>query len=219
MITFTTICGVPINYDRDSRADYGTRGRPIKKGGPVTPDFFAALEAWMIRLCKLPWGKPELLVTGGIRGAGTDPNNRHTQGRAIDIDAIYWPGKPPLVTLQAEKTPRVYLAVEATLRRHFGTVLDFWYNDAHKDHWHVDDGHPVAGWKPTRAHVVFLQAALNYVWDTQPALVVDGNFGPKTEAAAKAVEVTLPSSPSDMSGGWVPFLEETASRGFALATI
>lgn len=218
MITFTTICGVPINYDRDSRADYGTRGHPIKKGGPVTPEFFAALEAWMGRLCKLPWGKPELLVTGGIHGAGTDPSNRHTQGRAIDIDAIYWAGKPPLITLQAEKTPRVYLAVEATLRCHFGTVLDFWYNDAHKDHWHVDDGHPVGGWKyDSRAYTVFLQAVLNHIWDAQPALVIDGRFGPKTEAATAAVEATFPADESD-DDRWLRFLEETASRGFALAT-
>lgn len=180
MKTFDTIAGVPVAYDRADSKSYGTRGTIRTNLGPVTETFLAALEAWMTELGQLcPWGLPDLLVTGGVRG---DPSkhSRHTEGRAIDIDALFWKDRPPLITKQALDYPIAYLAVEALLRRHFGTVLDFWYNGDHHDHWHVDDGHPV-GWTPSYSYTVFLQAALTHVWNDP--VVIDGRPGALTTAA------------------------------------
>ena len=76
MITFHEIAGVLLAYDRDSHEAYGTRGRALGAAGPVTETFLAALELWMDELGELcPWGKPELLVTGGVRGNQPAPGN------------------------------------------------------------------------------------------------------------------------------------------------
>jgi hypothetical protein len=212
MVTFTSVGGVQINYDRDSHKDYGTRGRPITSGGPVTPEFFAALSRWMAELkISCPWGVPQLLVTGGIKGDG---HGRHGEGRAIDVDGLWWADRE-IVALNAEKQPLLYLAVDATLRLYFGVVLDFWYNLQHRDHWHVDDAQ-APGWQPTRSRVVFMQAALNHVWGVKPELVIDGVFGPRTAAAASAVLAQLPSKDGlpGLPGQWGEFLLATAANGF-----
>jgi hypothetical protein len=218
MITFNSIAGVQVTYDRDHARDYGSRGRPLREGqgGPVTPEFWSALCAWMDDLsATCPWGRPELLVTGGIHGPGVDPENRHTQGRAIDIDSLWWHGREPLVTRYAGgRQAALYCAVEATLHLRFGTVLGRTYNASHVDHWHVDDGHPV-GWRGGRSHVAFLQAALNACYDRQ--LDVDGRLGPRTRGAAADALRSLLVEPGELSAGWVPLLRGIAVRGFERA--
>lgn len=209
-VRFDTIAGVPVSYDRDTHASYGTRGRVMKKLGPVTPRFFKALEACVEEIGELcPWGKPELIVTGGVHGDGTDPANRHSQGRAFDLDGLWWPSRPPLVAKKAPDTPILYCAVDAVLRRHVGTVLNYWYNAAHQDHWHIDDGSPVA-WQPSRSRVLALQAALVHVWDA--SLDLDGVWGPKTLGAYRAALRTFLCD--ETAAGWLPFLQATAKRGF-----
>ena len=213
MITFHEIAGVPLAYDRDSHEAYGTRGRALGAAGPVTETFLAALELWMDELGELcPWGKPELLVTGGVRGNQPAPGevSRHWEGRAIDIDSLWWSGRPPLVTREAwrDQAP-LYLAVEATLRLRFGTVLDAHYNAAHVDHWHVDDGH-APGWHQSRSLIVFLQAALGACWGRP--VEVDGAWGPRTAGAVREVLTSLLAD--DLRAAWPALLRATARRGF-----
>jgi hypothetical protein len=161
-----------------------------------------------------PWGKPAALVSGGCYVAKA---GRHGEGRAIDIDALWWQGaspRRPLVTLQAPQEPVLYLGVEAVLRQHFGTVLNYWFGHGHEDHWHVDNGQPIA-WtgKPPTVHcqTLFLQAALHYVWQV-PNIAIDGRLGPKTRNALKKLGYTL--SGSTATAEWSQFLVDTAEQTF-----
>lgn len=222
MQTFDDICGVPVSYDRGDDHSYGTRGKLRTGLGPVTDSFLLALRAWMTELGQLcPWGLPELLVTGGVRGDPHGPPSRHTEGRAIDIDSLWWAGRPALVTREALIYPVAYLAVEVSLRRHFGTVLDYWYDGRHQDHWHVDDGHDIV-WSPSFSRVVFLQACLQFVW-CKPEVVIDGRVGLIT---TKAWQETFGGMPFEgtlslpMAGlvnpqTWKAWLEHTAKHAWS----
>lgn len=213
LITFTSIAGVPASPS------------PRKCGRA----FFATLErAFEDLWARCPWGRASRIVHMGAYVDRPDPQgtDRHAQGRAIDIHEIEWPG-PVIVSARDgsaalsdnRRLPR-YLAVTAVLEMHIGCVLNYWQPDGkHRSHWHLDD-HREPGWSPQwKPSVRFLQAALNYVWDAEPALKVDGDFGPKTESALIAALDKAGFSGESRTEGFAPmwpaFLEETAQRGFA----
>lgn len=210
-VHFDSIAGVPVHYSRQPVDRYGWRGKP-RHCGPVTPEFHAALDLWMDELGELcPWGKPELLVTGGVTGDG---HGKHGEGRAIDIDSLWWPGRPALVCQSGpDKQPELYLAVEATLRRAFGVVLNAWYNRSHEDHWHVDDGQPPEWREGSRSRTLWLQAALSHVWGRD--LAVDGQLGPRTRGAA--LDVLKGLLCDNLAAGWPVLLRASAVRGFEAA--
>jgi hypothetical protein len=196
--SFTRLAGIPIHYARAPSAPYGTRGKPRKvrlAGG--TRERFESCFAELREIA----GKPDCIVSGGCY---VNKPGRHGQGRAMDIDSIWWPGWH--VVTKVGITIR-YLGVEAVLRRHFGTVLNYDYNRAHQDHWHVDDGRPVGYAPRSRAQTVFVQQALNILWGKN--LLVDGKTGPKTtEALMNAYE--------DVKGDteiWLDFLGWVAKEG------
>lgn len=138
----------------------------------------------------------------------------HGQGRAFDLDGVFWEERS-LVTLRdgwQGRDRRLYFGVEAVLRRHFGTVLDFHYNAAHRDHFHIDDSASV-GFRPgSRSLVLFVQAALNEFYGA--GLRVDGAYGPLTRAAVSDAvgNVTAPAE-------WLAFLGQIARRGCSRAAI
>lgn len=216
LVTFSSIAGVPIYYARSPVAKYGTKGK-----GPRTvrleQKFHDQLEACLGDLwATCPWGKPEALVSGGcyVEKAG-----KHGEGRAIDIDAIWWLGakRYPLVTRDVIKNgyPVLYLGVEAILRKHLGMVLDYWYNYAHEDHWHCDNGTPI-GFRPgARNQALFIQAALTYVYGIDVGSI-DGVVGPKTcNGFAAAMSSSLTSTAvGSISKLWVEFTQLTATRAF-----
>jgi hypothetical protein len=182
LVSFDHIAGVPIYYARLPVAQYGTRGQ-----GPRTvrlePTFKLELENCLNEIWqKCPLGAPEILVSGGcyVEKAG-----RHGEGRAIDIDALWWKGNKSLITDEAETNTKLYLGIEAVLRKHFGTVLDFWYNGAHRDHWHIDNGTTTAWRGGSRARAVFMQVSLNHIFGEN--LNVDGIAGPATLKALDKV--------------------------------
>lgn len=184
LVSFTHLAGAACHYARAPVADYGTRGR-----GPRRQHLISAVRDKLVAcLAELwtehPWGQAEVVVSAGAWVPQSDrrgPRDRHVQGRAYDLDSIWWPGELNLVTLQAPHQWPHYLAVECILRRHFGTVLGYDYNRAHRDHWHMDDGSPVR-WDPhSRSRVLSVQACLRRVWD-QPVMV-DGVWGPQTKTA------------------------------------
>src|SRR5207247_6704118 len=117
---------------------YAARGKP-EKCYSLAPfeteldDCFQAL--WHI----CPLGQAEVIASGG---AWVEKPGFHGQGRAFDLDGIFWAGKG-FVTLHDgfQGGDQVfYYAVEAIVRRHFGTVLDYNYDIDHRDHLHLDDG-------------------------------------------------------------------------------
>lgn len=130
-------------------------------------------------------------------------------------DPVLPKGPPPIVTLDYPRDSRRYLAVEAILRKHFGLVLDFHYNKAHRDHWHIDDSQPV-GFYSSRSRVVFVQAALSTLWGLQ--VEIDGKWGMITDGAAKKITAQLHSR-KDLTSleGWFEFLDAVAATGFGLS--
>jgi hypothetical protein len=206
LITFNNIGGVPIHYARAPVAQYGTRGK-----GPrnvrLDQIFLAELTKCLEELWELcPWGRPNVLVSGGcyVVKAGA-----HGFGRGIDIDAIWWENASSiptysLITFNAPHDALCYIAVWAILNKHFGNVLGYWYNSAHEDHFHVDDMR-APGYRPaSRAQLVFLQAALTYVYGFSTN-GIDGIVGDATRAALKNVDIS----------NWSEFLVTTAKLAFS----
>jgi hypothetical protein len=66
--------------------------------------------------------------------------------------------------------------------RWFKQVLDGWYNAAHRDHMHLDDGGGAQVFnRSCRSDTVFIHAAANVMIDAN--LAIDGLYGPNTQAA------------------------------------
>lgn len=170
--------GVPVHYDRRNNQDYGTEGAPATFF--ATAEFEAKLDRCFEQLWELtPFGRARIITSAG---AFVPKPGFHGTGRALDLDGIFWPGKT-FVTLfdgfQGRNRP-LYLAVEAVLRMHFGQVLNYDFNAAHRDHFHIDDLAP--GFRRTsKTATFFVQNALTFVLGHRVGR--DGTFGPETDAA------------------------------------
>src|SRR5206468_11823507 len=119
-------------------------------------------ELWHI----CPLGQAEVIASGG---AWVEKPGFHGQGRAFDLDGIVWAGKG-FVTLHDgfQGGDQVfYYAVEAIVRRHFGTVLDYNYDIDHRDHLHLDDGTAIGFQPGSSSRVKFLQGALTHVYRSE----------------------------------------------------
>lgn len=174
LVSFNEIAGVPIYYDRAPVAEYGSKGK-----GPrvvrLDSQFKKKLEACLYELWDaFPQGKASHFVTAGFYVEKAGP---HASGRAVDIDGLWWDGHPPIVAKNAPNDLRRYLGIEAVIRKHFGVVLDYWYNAKHRDHWHIDDTNNILPFTFKRSHTVFIQACLQYLGHY---VDIDGCFGVKT---------------------------------------
>ena len=110
------------------------------------------------------------------------------------------------------------------MRGHFGTVLNYRYNPAHRDHLHLDDLSATGFVPEHRSRVLFLQMVLTYLFDQRVA--IDGLIGPETRGAAQELLEKL-----DLTGGrrlsrpqtlydqldtaWPDLLDAVIQRGFA----
>jgi len=156
-----------------------------------------------------PLGQAEVIVSAG---AYVDKPGWHGRGLAFDLDSIFWPGRA-FVTRSFPTDPLFYLAVEAVLRRHWGTVLAFNYNAAHRDHFHVQHGREVGLVHSLRSDVLFIQGAASYVLDIP--VTIDGVWGPETRGALAEAQQLL--GVTDDLGDvetWKSFLKAVAGRGF-----
>ena len=213
---FEVLAGVPVHYDRLAPPfGYGTRGKPAKFYclDPFETELNECFqELWDI----CPLGQAEVIASAG---AWVEKPGFHGQGRAFDIDGIFWAGKG-FVTLHDgfQGGDRVfYYAVEAIVRRHFGTVLDYNYDIDHRDHLHLDDGTAIGFQPGSPSRVKFLQGALTHVYELP--VKVDGDFGPQTEqAVATALGALGIAGGIDNVSVWKEFLIRTAEKGFGIAT-
>jgi hypothetical protein len=183
---FTELAGVPVHYDRfpEPQFSYGTRGKPLKFH--CTETFEQKLHACFDELWRVcPLGKAEVIASAGTF---VDKPGQHGLGRAFDLDCIFWADKA-FITLHFPMDRRFYLAVDAVLRKHFGTVLNFHFNAAHRDHFHVDDGAPTGFVASHRSRVLFLQMALTFLFDRPVA--IDGRIGPETNGATRDVLIDV----------------------------
>ncbi len=203
MVVFREIGGVPVHYDRDAGA-YGTRGRPVSLRCGAT--FKRKLDVCFTEV----WGLTERAEVVTCAGAFVSKKGMHGQGRALDLDGIFWRGASFVARRAGLEwgNRRGYYGLEAVLRKHFGTVLDFWFDAEHRDHLHLDDGTGVGFRRGARSQVLFVQAVLNEFHDA--GLRIDGVFGPLSRAALQEVagDVTAPAA-------WLAFLDRIARLGLA----
>ena len=214
LVSVSHLAGAEIRYARQPVADYGTRGRP--RNNSMLPGFRDQLEAAREDLwARCPLGEASVIVSAG---AWVDKSGEHGRGRAIDIDAIWWPTGKPLITRDAQIDSGRYLGTSALLRLYFGTVIGWWCNAAHRDHWHLDD-HDGVGFRPgSPSEVAFVQASCLYVHGISPG-PIDRLWGPRTRAAVDEVLGGDWQVGADLAEPlcWREFLRETFRRGWACA--
>ncbi|MFN6956077.1 MAG: extensin family protein [Acetobacteraceae bacterium] len=215
LIRFSRLADVPLHYDRFEEASgfgYGTRGKPLTFR--AVEGFVDAMEALFQDLFqRVPgrFGAAEVIATAG---AYVDKPGYHGLGRAFDLDALFFT-KRDFVTLNFPSDPYFYLAVESVIRMHFGTVLNYDYDPAHRDHFHFDDGSAI-GWKKyAKSHVVFVQNVLNHCYGMK--VDVDGVFGPSSAQALGAVLSELGIGAISNKANWLAFLDRSASEAFSRA--
>jgi hypothetical protein len=223
IVKFSEIAGAQIYYPPN-----GLKPRKVA----LEAAFHARLESMFADLWqRCPWGQAQWIGSLGCMVPSTPGHDtgRHDSGEAFDLSDVIWdlpdlrgarggllriaagdPGPNPL------SVPRIdlarYLAVEAVVRMHFQTALDWWFNTAHRDHWHIDCGNGEPTWEGRGNQVRFLQAALRYVWGAE-GLAIDGQFGPKTRTA---LVMSSDVDAADIAQHWQGFLAATAVRGFKL---
>lgn len=216
--SFATLASVPLHYDR-LPGQYGSRGQARRFF--MTDAFRIKLGACFNELWNVcPLGRAEVIATAG---AWVEKPGAHGEGRAFDLDALFWPGRT-FITLHFPTDRRVYLGVEAVLRRHFGTVLNYEYNAAHQDHFHIDDLTQVGFVRFHRSRVLFVQMVLRDLFGRP--IVLDGRWGEETAGAVASVlhrhNLAEADNPSDaagianlLAGVWLQFLTLVAQTGFA----
>ncbi|MFC7620990.1 hypothetical protein [Microlunatus sp. GCM10028923] len=160
-------------------------------------------------------------------GSWTDGEPRcsswHNAGRAFDLARLrsggrdlmsarydLWGGSAPAATL------RRYWATAASLHHHFADVLTYLFDDAHRNHLHVDNGVTGTGLSTFRGgasrvqnHAV--QAICTYVWG-QPA-PLDGEWAEPTRSVVTKITSELGVG-GDLTDDktWREFLRASTAR-------
>ena len=206
---FEKLAGVPVHYDRlRPPYNYGTRGKPTRFH--ATEEFQQKLDNCFSELWKLvPYGTAEVITSAG---AYTNKPGWHGKGKAFDLDGIYWSDKT-FITLHYPNDPKFYLGVDAILRKHFGTVLNYHYNPSHKDHFHIQDDGKAVGFRKARSIIVFLQAALSEIFNNTAE--INGSWNSQTvEAMSRVLEILDIDGDLTEAENWSEFLTKTAARAF-----
>lgn len=159
----------------------------------------------------------------GDVGAGVCKTGMHGQARALDLTHIRFTDGGWVDTNYSWNSTimhqRRYVATAAQCRRYFGTVLTAWYNDAHKDHIHFDNGTAVTYIRSNqRTDTTLVQASCNIL--NGESLAIDGQWGPATDGAylrlCRAFNVHC-SSPRSNKSDAMTFLSYIVRHGFANA--
>lgn len=183
----------------------------------ITPAFLETLHhAFNTLWAECPQGRARAILS---HGAYVAKGGRHGKGSAFDLTGIMWDGQPPFIcgdTYEADDWGR-YLAIESAMRRHVPQVLGWDETSGrHRHHWHLDD-RPVMGFQPhSHVDVCYAQRCLNFAYNA--ALVVDGDYGPRTKDAEAEAFFGMCGTVSDCGfedlGGWHAFLADVAKRAW-----
>jgi len=209
--SFTSLSGVPTHYAREPIALYGTPGVAHKFYCiQSTADKLDAMfnDLW----ARCPLGKAEVITSAG---AFVEKPGWHGQGKAFDLDAIFWNGRA-FVTKRFPSDAKFYLGVESVLRRHFGTILAYSYNGAHEDHFHLqDDGVAVGFSEARRTCVLFVQNALKHLRGV--SLSINGSMDAATKTALDAWLSELGIAHLNTVANYERFLDAVQEAGFGAA--
>lgn len=204
-----TINGSALHYARTATHPYGSRG--VKMAFLMEASFMQQLEAAFKETFEhCPLGVPEVIATAG---AFVNKPGSHGHGTAFDFDGAFWDDYS-LMTTSFPMDFELYLGIESFLRRHFGIVLNYKYNRAHEDHWHIDNSVSVNFSTGSRSKVLYLQMTLAYIYDLE--VVIDGLWGPQTRGAHKLIAEKLKIAPGINKASWLKYLEVTGKICFHL---
>lgn len=208
---YPTIGGVPLRYLRSSPqlTSYYARS---------TSAFENKLDDFSRDLAKIAPKSYGRLQYFGTAGAFVNKPKYHGLGRAFDLDLVRWRHVTcgPILghhTYRYRIVQRRYIGVDALSRRRFKYVLDGWYNAAHRDHIHFDDGGGALVFNVHyRSDTVFIQAAANLMMGAD--LVIDGIYGPRTRVAFEGMKnrLGIPHRVSTDAAAYRRFLWRLAHR-------
>lgn len=212
--TFNNIDGVPIKY--------GQPGAYSQINVQSETSFWSKLVGWkneMQSYAAYGGSAYSSINSFGHAGFYTCKAGKHGEGRAMDLNAVYWNGGSSTNLFGGDhassnqQTRRRYLSVDATCRRTFKFVLDGWYNSDHANHIHQDDTSPVSFQTSSSSDVKFLQATLNNF--NGSSLAVDGAWGSATLAQYNIAKGKLGMS-TDIwasASAYQGFLQSVALKG------
>ncbi|MDF1488136.1 extensin family protein [Tessaracoccus caeni] len=205
--SFKTLGGARLGYEIDrTKATY-----------KADPRFIELLEEWAEDWVKLS-GLGALTKVWSY-GAYVDKcSSWHQAGRAFDFAELEHEGGK--VSCRQDKwgedggRMRSYWRLAASLHEHFAYTLTCRYNEAHRNHIHVDNG--VSGWDRSafdpgsRVQVQMVQNACRYVFGKDIDLT--DSYDDQTKDAVRSVQKSNGiSRPLAKADGWREFLRATAS--------
>lgn len=207
--------GKPLLYDRTVQSHYGKTGVAFKPS--VNQAFAASCDTCFTELIKrldqTAGLKTTFILSGGVSRAGAG-SSLHHKNRAFDFDALLFADGSNWVSKTFPQRPQLYLGIEAVLRKHFGTVLAYDYNQAHEDHFHFDNGTAVGFKTAAKSHVIFIQNAIALVYGS--AIGRDGVWGGETEGALREIRTEFNIGPITVPANWTALLDRIADEGMTL---
>jgi hypothetical protein len=205
----------PLLYDRSVPAHYGRTGVTFQPF--VNPAFAQACDVCFVELIARLNQKAGLKVThilsGGVSRAGSG-SSLHHKNRAFDFDGLLFDDNSNWVANTFPQRPQLYLGLEAILRKHFGTVLTYDYNQAHEDHFHFDNGTATGFKTAAKSHVIFIQNVIALIYGKP--IGRDGVWGPDTNNALVALRTELNIGPVSILANWTALLDKIADQGMTL---
>lgn len=215
------------SYDLRHRVNYDSAGRGVHNGQHnehFNSTFASTCDNWINNLNSFSTtyiGSGYSVDWVGDVGVGVNKSGYHGSARAFDLTQIRfannnycdmnWSWRQNILHM------RRYLAVAAQCRRYFGNVLTCWYNAAHGDHIHFDNGVAATSIRTTaHSDATLVQAACNLLNDE--SLAIDGAWGSGTEAAYQRLigkfRMTCYNPKTSTSHAMV-FLAHIVKHGFA----
>lgn len=206
---FNEIAGVNVHFDRlPPPYNYGSRGKPTKFY--ATKEFQEKLDRCFAELWKVcPLGRAEVITSAG---AYTDKPGWHGKGRAFDLDGIFWMDKDFVADRYLDDTS-FYLGVNAILLKHFGTVLNYHYDNAHRDHFHIQDDGRKGGFEKKPSTLLFLKSVLKHLF--REDVCIDAESNKDTKVAIMRVLENLHMRKKFNDGKtWEIFMTQIAKKAF-----
>jgi hypothetical protein len=179
-----TVAEVPVFYERrDTKDVWGDLAVDEETSGYLIPHFATELDESFRDLWKYI-GKPAGIVTAGT---WVDKPGAHGLARGFDLDGLIFAndvGLPEKWKMTLFTTPveqKFYMGLMCHFSLSFGNVLGWYYNNAHKDHIHIDNlTAPVFRYN-SHAVITTIQGAIKHIWNED--IHIDGEWGPATRMA------------------------------------
>lgn len=217
--SFSSIGGVQINYARTAKYPYGSKGQ--KTVLYCADDFYPLIDRFAYDIWRsCPLGSAKIITSAGAYADYSISPGRHAEGRAFDLDAIFW-SNYSFITKNFESQPEFYLGIESIARKHFGTVLTYHYNSEHKDHIHLDEGSGNTEFNHTlRTHALYTQNVLKHLYDQDIQLTGELSYSNNNIKALRNVLTGLGISFTSgneyvaLKQNWKKFLSININKAF-----